>query len=387
MKKPNKKLRILELCPYSAGGCGVWARAKQESQELSKKGYEVRVFSSNLEKGTNNLVPESAKLDKIKIQRFPARKLGGESFMFWLSKKAIEKAVNYSPDVIITHTYRHLHTTRALKIKNILEKKGKKCKVFLVTHAPFVEGNITRTKIQTLVVNLYDAFIGKYTLNRFDKILAISKWEIPSLLKVGAKKEKIVYIPNGIPEEFFKLKRQVKEENKAIFLGRIAPKKKIETIIQAIPYIKNKEIVFEMIGPAEEEYKKELDVLIKKLNLEDRIFFSPAVYNLKDKIKKIDSAQIYILASRVEGMPQGLIEAMARGKITIGSNSLAIRDIIQDNKNGYLFEFDSSLDLAKKIDSALENNKNKVLIKKNARKFVQQFNWDNVINNIGLLIR
>jgi hypothetical protein len=47
------KLKILEICPFSAGACGVWQRVKQKSIELAKKGYEVRVFSSYFEKETN----------------------------------------------------------------------------------------------------------------------------------------------------------------------------------------------------------------------------------------------------------------------------------------------------------------------------------------------
>lgn len=380
-------MRILEICPFSGGGCGVWQRAKQESLELIKKGYEVMVFSSNLEKGTNKILPSRENVDGIKIYRFPAIKLGGESFMYWLNKDAEKIALQYLPDVIITHNYRHLHTIAALKLRKKLNIFRKKCKVFLVTHAPFVEGNITRTKLETLIVNFYDVFIGPITLNKFDKVIAISKWEIPYLIKFGLKREKISYIPNGIPKEFFELKKEMKTENKILFLGRVAPKKKIETIIQAIPFVKDKKIKLEIVGPVEKEYKKYLDRLINNSNLSNRIVFSNPIYNIKEKIKKIDSCKIYVLASRVEGMPQGLIEAMARGKIVIGSNSVAIRELIKNGKNGYLFEFDNPKDLAEKINTALINNKKNRQMQKNARKFVRQFSWDNILNKIENLIR
>ena len=42
-----------------------------------------------------------------------------------------------------------------------------------------------------------------------DKIIAITRWEIPILIKLGVKKEKIAYIPNGIPDEFFKQKKVI----------------------------------------------------------------------------------------------------------------------------------------------------------------------------------
>ena len=51
-----------------------------------------------------------------------------------------------------------------------LKKAGKKCKVILVTHAPFVEGNITRSILSKLVVKFYDLTFGPLTINKFDKI-------------------------------------------------------------------------------------------------------------------------------------------------------------------------------------------------------------------------
>jgi glycosyltransferase involved in cell wall biosynthesis len=377
----KNNLRILELCHFSAGGCGVWARARQESELLAKKGYDILVISSNLEKGSNKIVSSKENMGNVKILRYPAKKLGGESFMSWFGKEAMQKAIEFQPDIIMAHNYRHLHTTKALKLAKILREQGKSCKVFLVTHAPFVEGNITRTKIQTILVKLYDSIVGRLTLNRFDNILAISHWEIPPLIKAGAKKEKIIYIPNGIPPEFFDLKKQANEENKVLFLGRIAQKKKIETIIESIPYLKDKKLVIEIVGPEETNYLNSLKKLIDKLDVGNRIIFSPAVYDLRKKIAKIDSCKIYVLASRVEGMPQSLIEAMSRAKIAIGSDSIAIRDIIKDKQNGYLFEFDNPKSLAEKINM-FQNNKK---IGMEARKSVEKFNWEIIIKQIESL--
>jgi len=84
-------------------------------------------------------------------------------------------------------------------------------------------------------------------------------------------------------------------------------------------------------------------------------------------------------------MPQSLIEAMARGKIVIGSDSVAIRDLIKDKENGYLFQFNNPRDLARVIDLALSDSPKK--IKNNAKKSVQDFNWNKVINKIEKTLR
>lgn len=373
-----KNTKILELTNFSAGGCGVWNRVKQESIELSKKGYKVRIFSSNLEKGTENIVSPRDKIKEIEIFRFPYKKFGGESFMKWDFEKS---ALEYSPDLIIAHSYRHPHTLKALKIKKQLAKKGKICKVFLVTHAPFARKD-SRSFIQNLIVWFYDLFVGKGAIKKFDKVIAISKWELPYLKKLGLKEEKIAYIPNGLPEDFYTIKKQEKEQNKILFLGRISPIKDLEVVIKSLVLLEDKSIIFEMVGPAELEYKIQLTNLIKKLNLERRVVFSPAVYDLKEKIKKIDSCKIFVLPSKSEGMPQSLIEAMARGKICIASDITSIKDIIQDNQNGFLFKQGDEHQLSNifkkvlKIDSFIINN-----IMNNAIQMSKRFKWSVLIKD------
>ena len=368
-------MKILELCHFSAGICGVWTRVREESLRLSDKGNEVRVFSSNLTKGTNEIASDLDRIGKVVIRRFSAIKLGGESFMKWNFEK---EALEYEPEIIIAHCYRHPHTTKALKVAETLRNKGKKCKVFLVTHAPF-ERNETRKPFSKFAVWYYDKFIGPKTLNRFYKILAITQWEIPYLVECGANTDKIEYIPNGIPEEFFRQKKS-KEKRKILFLGRISPIKNIETVISALPLLADKKIQFEIVGPAEKEYLERLKKLAAELSVEKQIIFGEAIYDIGEKIRKIDSASIFVLPSKSEGMPQGLIEAMARGKRVIASDNLASKDLIIEGKTGYLFEIGNSEELAIKINDILKNENKKV--GKEAAKYVKQFSWDKIIVKI-----
>lgn len=369
-------MRILELTNYSAGICGVFSRVKEESTRLSRAGHTVRIFTSNLTKGSNEIAPSSEVLGNVKVTRFPAKKLGGESYMTWNFES---EALKFNPEVIIVHAYRHLHTTKALRIK---KKIG--CRVFLVTHAPFVEKNITRSTIAKFSVSFYDKFIGSRTLKRFDKIIAITNWEIPYLTKLGVKKESIVYIPNGIPEEFFKVNKLAKEEGKILFFGRISPIKNLEVLITAFSKIEDQKIKLEIVGPAEERYSLQLKKLVAELQLTKRVIFSKPVYNLMEKIKKIDSAKIFVLPSKREAMPQALIEAMARGKLVIASDNPGSKEIIKNNRNGYIFRNGDEKDLAEKINISLKSNHSSV--RKLALESVKEFNWKKVIRKIEKLL-
>lgn len=369
-------MKILELTNYSAGGCGVFARVKQEAQLLAGKGHEVAIFSSNIEKGTGKIVSENDKIGRVKIRRFPAKRLGGESFMSWHFEK---EAINFRPDVIIAHSYRHPHTTRALCLK---KKIG--CKVILVTHAPFGREQ-TRGLIGNLFIKIYDRFIGRDTLQNFDKIVAITYWEYLYLVKLGVKQEDITYIPNGINEDYFS-ELKGKRERKIIYTGRIAPIKNLYVAIRALKNVEN--IKFKIYGPAEKKYLDNLKEIVKEIKLDKRVEFDVKTYDRKMHIKELDRSMIFILPSFSEGMPQSLIEAMARKCIVVGSDNKGNTDIIKDEENGFLFVNDDEKDLARVLNRILSMDEKEIeKIRRNARESVEKFKWNIIVNKIDKLIR
>lgn len=375
-------MKILELTNYSCEGDGVFARVKQESILLAKKGHEVRIFSSNRIKGSAAFVPKEEILNeekvKVKIQRFKAIKLGGESYMYWNFKK---EAFLFKPDIIIAHSYRHIHTHIALRI-------GKKLKipVLLVTHAPFARSS-TRTPLERILVFMYDKLLGKKVLKKFTKVIAITKWEVPYLEKIGLKKEKIIYLPNGIPKIFFSPIKNIESKTKKIlYLGRISPIKNLEIVLKVLPSIKDKNVSCKFYGPAEKDYLKKLKRIIKENKLKN-IEIKEENYNKKEQLKELDNAFIFILPSKSEGMPQVLIEAMARKKIVIASDILASRDLIINGRNGFLFSLDASASLSNTINQILSLPDKEIRkIQNEAQKSVKEFSWEILSRKMNYLI-
>ena len=86
-------------------------------------------------------------------------------------------------------------------------------------------------------------------------------------------------------------------------------------------------------------------------------------------------------------MPQTLVEAMARGRIVIGSNNEGNKELIQDEKNGFIFKNGDEKDLANILDRIKRlNQKEIILLQKNARKTAENFMWNNIIQKIESLI-
>lgn len=364
-------MKILELTNYTAGGCGVGARALMEAELLSKKGHEVKVFSSNLTKGTDRLAPPVEKRGDFTIHRFPAKKLGGESFLKWHFYTEAEK---FHPDIIIAHAYRHNHTLEGLKLA---KKIG--AKIFLVTHAPFIEGNTTRSFLAKLAVKYYDSLLGpSRKLNQFDKVIAIAQWEIPYLRNLRVRQDKIAYIPNGIPDSFFKGNIST-GKRELLFLGRVSPIKNLEILLKSIYLLKKNKVALQIVGPYEEDYLEILRGLVVSYGIEKNVEFLGPIYNIQDKIKKIDSAKVFVLPSKREAMPQALMEAMARGRIVVASDNPGSREVVVDGKNGYLFNKDNANELARKIKIALRTGKH---MGNRARASVDKFKWSSIIERI-----
>jgi glycosyltransferase involved in cell wall biosynthesis len=369
-------MKILELTNYSAGGCGVFARVKQESIELLNLGHDVIIFSSNLTKGSNQIAPPTERIDNLLIKRFPSKMIGGESYMKWDFENEARK---FKPDVIIAHSYRHLLSHKAIKISNEIGAK-----VFLITHAPFVKDNSTRSFFSKLAVRFYDYFIGPKIISKFDRVIRITKWEEPYLVSLGVTNS--AYIPNGIPDIFFNSKDSYKFNfKKILFLGRISPIKNLEILIKSFSEIKkiNPKVELELVGPPEEPYSDNLKKISKN------IIFSPPIYDLKKKIKKFKEADIFVLPSHREAMPQSLIEAMSLGKLVISSKTEGGKEIINDGVNGLLFDLNDHKSLTEKLLFSTDKNNINLIekIRKQARKDSERFKWKRLSKEMEKIIR
>lgn len=369
-------MRILEICPFSSGICGVFARVLSESREFVKRGHKVTVFSSDIEKGTNRRVEEKEDIiEGVEIRRFPSRRgtpiLLSKNVVDWLGGN-IREIIKYNPDIIITHL---LHPHSAIISHNIKKLKinNPHLKVFLVPHAPF---NVERGFLLGLATRVWRKFALR-NITRFDKVIAITKWEYPHLKKLGIRENKIVYIPNGLPKEYFTQKRG-RAEQKVLFLGRIAPVKDIPTLARAAKMLP--EVKFSLVGPIESGYEWEIKRIIPK-----NMKIYPAVYDLREKIKIIDKHGVFVLPSVREAMPQGLIEALARGKVVISSDTDGGKEIIENGKNGFLFKRGDYNALANLIRKNLRGDKK---IELNAAKSAKEYSWEKNVNRyLGMFKR
>lgn len=120
-------------------------------------------------------------------------------------------------------------------------------------------------------------------------------------------------------------------ENYYIMVGIHYPYKNIHFVIQAFKeYMKfNNNTRLMIIGNKDCKYGRYLQKIVKKYNLQDRIFFTGYISD-EQKEEYYQKTRALIFASKYEGFGLPIIEAMSKGTPVICSNSSCLPEIAGD---------------------------------------------------------
>lgn len=174
-------------------------------------------------------------------------------------------------------------------------------------------------------------------------------------------------IPRGVVTEKFKktipdfqIKQQMNtNENQRVLIcvANFVPVKGIEVLIDAFETVhkKNPSWVVWLVGDDQNEYGLFLKEKVKNLNLTAKIIFSGKQMDVRSYL---NHAELFVLPTlaKGEGSPVALLEAMANGKVVIGSRVSGISDQLE-NYGEHLFTPKNSEELAEKLRHFMKMNK------------------------------
>lgn len=152
-----------------------------------------------------------------------------------------------------------------------------------------------------------------------------------------------------------------------IFIGRIDPQKNLEHLLKAfaIAHEKLPDTVLHLIGDG--NLTKQMKALSCELGIQPYVFFEGITKNMAEVYAKAD---LIALSSEYEGMPNCLIEAIGCGIPIVSYDCpLGPKEIVVDDVNGYLVEYNNIEQLANRIISALGRDWSSQIIKTTADKF------------------
>lgn len=172
-----------------------------------------------------------------------------------------------------------------------------------------------------------------------DGIVAISqsvKRSLEDTFRVPSEKVHIIY--NGTPIEPIvdeKVQNSEKTELQLIYVGRLIPEKGVQNTLKALAAIQ-KQIPFVFTVVGEGPYREDLEALVEKLQLRERVRF---IGRRTDVPKLLANADVFVhLPVWEEGFGITVIEAMAAGVMCIVNNRGALPEIVDDGVNGFVIE-------------------------------------------------
>ncbi len=92
----------------------------------------------------------------------------------------------------------------------------------------------------------------------------------------------------------------------------------------------------------------------------------------------LDLADIMVSAPKVDNMPVSLIEAMNAGLLIVSSKVGGVPYMIEDGKNGLLFESDNEAELAEKMLWAVRHQDEVGAMIERAKQLVKHYQWNNI---------
>jgi glycosyltransferase involved in cell wall biosynthesis len=237
-------------------------------------------------------------------------------------------------------------------------------------------------------------------LKKFDVIIACTNLEKEVLVKkFKIKDEKIKVISMGVDYKIFEgvhrtklnhyyfkqnfFNKREKNYRLVLYCGYKNYEKGALTILKSIPYIleKTKKVYFVFIGPPTKAFNRELSK-IQKLRNSRIINFTPdnlTGYYDKKKLTAFKEADLFVMPSRSDAFGIAFLEAWAAGKPVIGARSGATPEVIRENIDGLLVNFDDHEETAQKVIKLLKSKKlRKRLGSAGQLKVFQNYTWEKV---------
>ena len=186
-------------------------------------------------------------------------------------------------------------------------------------------------------------FSRGWTATKADLIITPSN-HLKNVVKGWGVKEnsiKVIYNGTKLKNKPDPINDQPHDYFKFITVGRLAPWKNIDIIIGALSDYKkvNQNFIFYIVGSGPEEIK--LKKLVNDLDLENFVTFTGQL--LKDDLNYyLQESDIYIQASSYEGLPHVILEAMSHNLSIISTPIGGTNEVIQDGKNGWVWELENN---------------------------------------------
>jgi len=222
--------------------------------------------------------------------------------------------------------------------------------------------------------------IKQYWLKKPNYLFPVSMDIECVLLAMGVNADRVSVLYSGIAINDLKILKSKEEfsclyslKENQIIIGTVAnlfPRKGYEYLIEALVEVREHypQIYCFIIGEGSQSYRKQLVRLVEKKGLSSNVSFAGFQENVYDFLNSFD---LFVLPSLMEGFGIALLEAMAMSKPIVASNVGGVPEVIAQNITGVLVPPKDSKSLANAIVRMLADDSMRQRLGIAARKTIE----------------
>lgn len=163
-----------------------------------------------------------------------------------------------------------------------------------------------------------------------------------------------------------------------ISVGRLNSKKNFKMVIDGVILSRKENPNLNLKIYGDGELFKELEEYIIKNNAQDYVKLMGKTNDIASSLLQAD---LFVLTSNMEGMPNALMEAMATGLPCISTNCpTGPKELLGDNERGILVDMGDTLSLSQEINKLVNDNDYAISLGKLARDYVLNNFTPNIIS-------
>ncbi|THE15112.1 N-acetyl-alpha-D-glucosaminyl L-malate synthase BshA [Bacillus timonensis] len=363
------KLKIGITCYPSVGGSGIVAT--ELGKLLAEKGHEIHFISSSLPFRLNkiytNIYFHEVEVNQYSVFKYPPYDLA-------LASKMAEVTKREKLDLLHVH-YAIPHAACAYLAKQMV---GGDVKIVTTLHG---------TDITVLGYDPSLTELIRFGIEQSDAVTAVSKSLVEQTYELIEPKKEIKTIYNFVDEKIY-YKRKVddlreqygiqEDEKVIIHVSNFRKVKRVPDVVQAFNLIQ-KEVKSKLLLVGDGPELTTACKLINKFGLNDKVLLLGKQENLPELYSISD---LKLLLSEKESFGLVLIEAMACGVPTIGTNTGGIPEVIDEGIDGYICELGDIEDIASKSIALLKDSDLHRKMSNQAIRSVQEkFNSERIVND------
>ncbi len=363
----NYWILTTEYPPFYGGGISTYCY--HTACMLTQKGYNITVIvcDSNVKSIEINLKEEARVIRFNPSITKSTSFLGETTNLAYAFAMVVRKLIHEGekPDLIESQDYNGI-AYFLLQFKACLADWCKDIPTVLTLHAPsflYIQYNQGPSHKNP---NFWIGEMERFSIQAADLVISPSQYLIDEIKKIFTIiSDNLHVVPNpyqhSITSDAGNLKLP-EINNKLAFYGKLSPQKGSFKILEEFKKLWDKGFnqSFTMIGGQEIVFhpmSRTMGVIIKE---QYAAYIKKGLLQLKNKIaltKQINvfsEWDIFIIPSIVDNQPYVVMELMGMGKIVIVSKQGGQSEIISDNDDGFIFDYNTSSDFEQTLKKALQ---------------------------------